>query len=398
MAPTKRLCIIGAGPSSLAAFRTLSRDFEITIYEKTSGIGGVWNLESKETPMYTGLRTNIPRQLMEFRGEPFVEGETEFPTALDVQEYLNRVARQTNGFFEAVKLNSEVISARWDDVEKKWTVETRTLDGTASHTFDFLIVANGHYSTPYIPTLHGLKRFKGEQVHSKFYKSPEPFKGKKVLVVGGASSGLDISRLLVGTAKQVALAAKTLLGSLPEGVELFPELSTIGDDGESCVFLDGRTFQPDSIIWATGYVYDFPFLSRDEVPIAYPKLGLPELGLHVLPRAVPTLGILGLPLKVIPFPLAEYQSEFIKVVWTGKMAAPSKDVDESWLRQVRDSGVPIVGGDGEWEDKRRLELSGDLQWVYQDLIAELVDIPKTETWRWELRRKTPGWRKAALGY
>lgn len=49
----------------------------------------------------------------------------------------------------------------------------------------------------------GLKGFKGKTYHSREYKGPEGFKGKRVLVVGLGNSGCDIATELSHTAAQV---------------------------------------------------------------------------------------------------------------------------------------------------------------------------------------------------
>ena len=58
--------------------------------------------------------------------------------------------------------------------------------------------------THMFPTFHsGLKLFKGKCFHSREYKEPGIFKGKRVLVIGLGNSGCDIATELSRTAKQV---------------------------------------------------------------------------------------------------------------------------------------------------------------------------------------------------
>lgn len=51
--------------------------------------------------------------------------------------------------------------------------------------------------------LPGLEKFEGQYLHSRDYKSPQPFLGKRVVVVGIGNSGIDIAVELSHTAKQV---------------------------------------------------------------------------------------------------------------------------------------------------------------------------------------------------
>lgn len=52
-------------------------------------------------------------------------------------------------------------------------------------------------------SLPGLEKFEGQYLHSRDYKSPQPFLGKRVVVVGIGNSGIDIAVELSHTAKQV---------------------------------------------------------------------------------------------------------------------------------------------------------------------------------------------------
>lgn len=49
----------------------------------------------------------------------------------------------------------------------------------------------------------GLDRFQGHYFHSRDYKGPEVFKGKRVLVIGLGNSGCDIAVELSRLATQV---------------------------------------------------------------------------------------------------------------------------------------------------------------------------------------------------
>lgn len=52
-------------------------------------------------------------------------------------------------------------------------------------------------------SLPGLEKFEGQYLHSRDYKSPQSFLGKRVVVVGIGNSGIDIAVELSHTAKQV---------------------------------------------------------------------------------------------------------------------------------------------------------------------------------------------------
>ena len=92
----KNVAIIGAGAAGLATARMLSKKgFRPHVFEKEKsniGVGGVWSYEprSKTKPVYRGLRTNLPREIMAFREKKWGgDGTTmSFVTHTDVKQYL----------------------------------------------------------------------------------------------------------------------------------------------------------------------------------------------------------------------------------------------------------------------------------------------------------------------
>lgn len=68
----------------------------------------------------------------------------------------------------------------------------RTSRGTlTAKSLIFAIGIGGRY--PVRPTYKGQETFKGTILHSESYTNPEPWKGKRVAVVGAATTGLDVA-------------------------------------------------------------------------------------------------------------------------------------------------------------------------------------------------------------
>src|SRR5690606_10904531 len=55
-----------------------------------------------------------------------------------------------------------------------------------------IINATGTWESPYIPEYPGRDRFKGLQLHTKDYKTPDKFAGKRVIIVGGDISAIQL--------------------------------------------------------------------------------------------------------------------------------------------------------------------------------------------------------------
>lgn len=60
-----------------------------------------------------------------------------------------------------------------------------------------------HYPIIIFPSLAGIEKFKGQYFHSRDYKNPEGFTGKRVIIIGIGNSGGDLAVEISHTAKQV---------------------------------------------------------------------------------------------------------------------------------------------------------------------------------------------------
>jgi cation diffusion facilitator CzcD-associated flavoprotein CzcO len=62
----KSVCIVGAGPAGLAGAKVLlgTKHFNVTIFEKADGIGGIWRLDESSNDGY--LSPSTPTNLSKF--------------------------------------------------------------------------------------------------------------------------------------------------------------------------------------------------------------------------------------------------------------------------------------------------------------------------------------------
>ncbi|WWD16875.1 hypothetical protein CI109_101307 [Kwoniella shandongensis] len=237
---TTRIAIVGAGSSGLAQLEQLlevwARDevktkLEVVVYEAREDVGGVWLADEEQpkphrlakvsnssgpmqvfsyppatqnpSPMYEGLRTNLPNDLMSFRGFKFPEGTATFPDRDAIEKYLQAFAAHYN-LLPYIRFNTRVqrlyLTPNPSAKSRKWTVESSTAPYTEEKVeeFDHVSVTNGHYSDGWIPDVEGLASFPGQIIHSRFYRSAIDFVGQRILVVGSYASGGDISRLIAG--------------------------------------------------------------------------------------------------------------------------------------------------------------------------------------------------------
>ena len=89
---------------------------------------------------------------------------------------------------------SSKIAAKWT-ASSKSPLELQSQKLT-TRTFDNVIVATGHYTTPNIPDFKGLGLLRKTKVlHSHDFKVPTGYKGQNVVVVGGSYSAEDLASM-----------------------------------------------------------------------------------------------------------------------------------------------------------------------------------------------------------
>ncbi|KAK3377763.1 FAD/NAD(P)-binding domain-containing protein [Podospora didyma] len=372
----KRIAIIGAGPCGLSAAKYLAaqKAFEsIVVFEQQSEVGGVWNYSPKASstlhvpqvsasippdppiepegtapvfpsPMYQVLHTNIPRALMRFSDLPFPEDSLIFPTREAVQDYLVAYARDIR---HLIKFSTQVLDVRLRQGETgkdQWDVDVRSLmtGEITSATYDAVVVASGHYSIIYIPEIKNAaqfhKTYPGIISHSKLYRNSESFADKKVVVVGNAASGLDIAAQISRVCQQLLLLSvrtptppANLAHVGAEEVSLIEEF-LVSERGIR--FQDGRVEKDvDAVIFATGYLFSFPFLASFNPPLISNGRQVNGLYKDLFQMDHPTLVFPGLPIKVVPFPLSESQAAIFSRTWANLLPLPPLEEMKRWERE-----------------------------------------------------------------
>lgn len=135
--------------------------------------------------------------------------------------------------------------------------------------YDALLVCNGHHWDPRMPEYPG--EFAGYQAHSHHYRDPfEPydFRGKKVMVVGGGNSAMDISSEL----SQKPLAERLYI-SMRRGVWVLPKYMN-GQPADKAVLPGwlptglGRKLARGAIKKAIGNMEDYGLPKPDHEPLS----------------------------------------------------------------------------------------------------------------------------------
>jgi len=221
----KKVGIIGAGVAGLQLAERLTKvdGIEVTIFESTGKVGGVWSSN------YADFGLQVPKELYEFPSFPYPEHKqwAQFPKGPQVQEYIENFAAHFD-LTRLIKFNTSVLAAKPLSAGG-WSVTFATDGGTApaiTEAFDFVVVATGMYSgaCPHMPAHPGRETFAGEVLHSHGFTRREQAAGKRVVVVGGGKSAVDCAVAAVkGGAKNVTLLYREAHWPVPRRIlDLIP--------------------------------------------------------------------------------------------------------------------------------------------------------------------------------
>lgn len=104
---------------------------------------------------------------------------------------------------------TECVSAAFNPAEKRWCVELVRDGKPVTMRPTQLVFATGAYGPPKMIDLPGADSFNGDILHSSQYSEGSAYRGKKVVVIGAASSGHDISADLWEAGAQVTMVQRS---------------------------------------------------------------------------------------------------------------------------------------------------------------------------------------------
>ncbi|KAM0329989.1 hypothetical protein ACHAQA_004158 [Verticillium albo-atrum] len=426
----KSVAIIGAGLSGLVtAVHLLRAGINITIFERADDVGGAWRyspeadrdppfpslrppspdwseverlqgegLSTKEAvsrfsppgPVFTNMKSRGSKMMMrtslmnwpEGSGQPLDHGE--------VQEYLQAVSR-LHRVEDQIRFNTRVEDVSKREKDSRWHIRTSRLFASGetysvereTWEFDAVVVATGRYGTPRVPDVPGLptwkRMFPKRVIHSKQYRTPTVFRGKRVLIIGGFISALEIAKELTDneatvfqsavdtkvdfrdlasheSAAKVAMTAEFITHSQARD-ELDPNPQPLDDDSPipgQVILLDGQVLENiHHVIIATGYLTTYPFLgpvleqpktlfeNADDVVVTTAE-GRNVHNLHedIFYIPDPTLAFIGVSHFASTFSLYDFQAQVLAVVFAGRVRLPSKALMKEEQRRRKSQVLP----------------------------------------------------------
>lgn len=349
-----RVAIIGGGVAGLAAAKALSMepvDMTIDLYERRNGIGGLWNYnknsnESFISGMYKYLETNLQPNLMEYKGVEFVNpNHRSYPTRHDVYDYLVKYYNTIDSTKVNFLFNHNVINI---DKDNLWNLRAEFNQTIISKQYDAIIIANGHFSKPYIPHVPGLSIWpKQDIIHSRDFIDCSQYHDLNVLIVGNSHSGIDIATQVYTTANKVYISGNN--HKINQPFITIPIIKKYDFNNNKSIILENNQIvsQIDKIIFCTGYEYDYPFLKiYQDIITPFQIFNLYKQVFYINDVS---LCFICLGKGIIPMPLSEIQSAIVARVFSGRIKLPNRDIMEQDYQQelhekgdkIHDFGYPL---------------------------------------------------------
>jgi hypothetical protein len=331
---------------------------------------------------YKSLFINTSKPRMQFSDYPMPDQYPVFPHHTQIAEYFANYVEHF-GVKQFIRFNTMVTLA--EPLEGGgWEV---TLQDGSTHRYRALLVANGHHWDPRWPEPSFPGHFDGEIIHSHYYKQPDTYTNKSVLVLGFGNSAMDIAAETSRVSAMTYLAVRRGFHIIPKFLmgkpldQLYPpsflpfawQLKIYGAilrlnvgkmtdyglpepdqqvghahptvsseilmrithgcvkvkpniqqlDGDGVIFTDGTRERVDCIIYCTGYKVTFPFFRPEVIEVKNNELSLLKRVYHPRYRDLFFIGFLQ-PLGAI-MPLAELQSIWVSKYLLGKYTLPPRD-------------------------------------------------------------------------
>ena len=384
---TKRVAIIGAGPSGLAQLRAFQSAKangeeipEIVCFEKQDDWGGLWNYtwrtgldeygEPVHCSMYRYLWSNGPKEGLEFADygfeEHFGKPIASYPPRAVLWDYIKGRVEKA-GVREWIRFRTPVRRVEFKD-NGKFRVVSQDLVNDKEHDeeFDYVINAGGHFSTPNVPHYPGFETFAGRVLHAHDFRDALEFKGKDILILGTSYSAEDIgSQCWKYGCKSITVAHRTApMGyDWPDNWEEVPALVKV--EGDTAHFKDGSSKRIDAVILCTGYVHYFPYMEEKLRLKTANRLATADLYKGVVWVDNPKLFYLGMQDQWFTFNMFDAQAWWVRDAIMGKIEIPDK------AARAADVVARVAAEDAYDDDYSAIKYQGD---YVQELIDE-TDYP-----------------------
>ena len=194
--------VVGSGLTGIyQLYRLLDAGISVTCLEASDDLGGTWYHNR-----YPGCRFDSESYTYGYSFSRELLEEWHWSEHFSPQpenlRYLNYVADKFQ-LREHMQFGCRVVRAVYDEAGNQWAVELA--DGRTL-TCRFLLAAIGVLSTPVMPRIPGIERFKGPSFHTYHWPhEPLSLRGKRVAVIGTGATAVQLIPEVAREAKALSV-------------------------------------------------------------------------------------------------------------------------------------------------------------------------------------------------
>jgi len=324
---------------------------ELVCFEKQSDWGGQWNFswrtgvdahgEPVHSSMYRNLWSNGPKEVLEFADytfdEHFGRPISSYPPREALWDYI--AGRLKNSDVRRyIRFETVVRWVTFDEEAKTFAVASENLvtGETTVETFDHVVVASGHFSSPNFPEFEGIETFPGHVSHAHDFRGAEEFKDQDVLVIGASYSAEDIGSQAykMGARSVTASYRSEPMGyDWPEGFEERPLVTRF--EGNTVHFRDGSSKHVDAVIVCTGYAHKYQFLPQNLALRSRNNVYPDGLYRGVVWQQNPALMYIGAQDQWLTFNMFDAQAWYARDLIMGRLDLPDEAERAQSIREWR---------------------------------------------------------------
>ncbi|SDO76952.1 Predicted flavoprotein CzcO associated with the cation diffusion facilitator CzcD [Lutimaribacter pacificus] len=218
--------VIGAGLGGVGAAAQLIEGgcSNIVVIEAADEVGGVWRQHR-----YPNVACDTPIDLYAYSFYPGNKWSTNFAPGNEIRAYLHELSDRF-GVTPKIAFNTRIDTAEWDEAAACWHVTST--DGR-SWSARYLIWSGGLFSQPTLPRIEGLEGFTGESIHTSDWHDGIDLKGKRVALVGGGATSIQVVPYAAELADKLYVFVRTPSYVLPR-----PDISFADQDRNSPEFAE----------------------------------------------------------------------------------------------------------------------------------------------------------------
>jgi len=206
----QHVLIVGAGVCAIALGVALGRlGIPYTIVEKNDEIGGTWYVNR-----YPGCGVDTPNHSYSFSFGARNPWTRYFAPRQELHDYLLKVVRE-HDLRKNVRLNTELISSRWDEARRCWISTLRTRSGEETLESTALVSAIGQLNDPASARFKDDETFKGLKIHSALWSDDIKLDGKRVAVIGTGATAMQLVPSIAGRVASVTVYQRTAQWARP---------------------------------------------------------------------------------------------------------------------------------------------------------------------------------------